>query len=298
MSGAHLLRVLTVICLIARVASARAEVSAGLPFEPQELAEALSARVPGVTPQDLTLTAVDGRVLVGLGAQVRLVDLGNAEHAEAARVLALVVADMAREPPAVPHASLVPPQTTPVAAPSVTQVTAPQAPPPSSPPPRPDRVRLGLDLAGQRGLAPDESWSFDVGAGVSGTVWRRLLLAARVGYTGSAPVESSATGTRVRLNAFTLRPALGVRLRLLELSAGPTLMPLWMEGGEGHRDLLAGGHVQLGLWVPVVRSVRLLARVCFDLFANRTRFYAGSDAVLTTPRAMAGLALGFGWGFT
>lgn len=286
MSGATLLRVLTLVCTLLQVAPVRAELPAGLPFDAQELADALSARVPGVMPHDLTLASTAGGVLVSLGARARVVDLGKAQQAEAARVVALVVADMLAEPlPPLPPA--------PASAPAVSATPGAVGMPAAST----DRARFGLDLAGQRGMAPEESWSFDVGMGASATVWRRLLLAGRIGYTGSAPVESSATGTRVRFNALTLRPALGLRLRLLELSGGPTLMPFWMQGGEGHRDLLAGGHVQLAVWVPVTRSVRLLARLCCDLFANRTRLYAGSDAVLTTPRAMAGLALGLGWGF-
>lgn len=292
MSGISSLRILAIICLISAAGVVRAEAPPALPFREHELADALAARLPGIAPRDLTLAIVDGRVLVTLGAHVRLVDLGDAKDVEAARVLALVIADLAREPLPQP-----PTETEPVP-PALAALPARPRPADAQAPSKPDRARLGLDVTGQRGLAREESWSFDVGIAASTAVWRNLLVAARVGYTGSPAVESSATGTRVRFSALSLRPALGVRLQLFELSAGPSLLPFWLAGGEGRREVLAGAHVQLALWAPLLRSVRLLARLCFDLFANRTRMYAGSDQVLTTPRVMAGLALGVGWGFT
>lgn len=280
---------LSLVCWLCWCAPLRAEVPHGVPFDESELAAALGARVPELDRSEVLLAWLDGRLLVTLRTRVRVVELGTAQHAEAARVVALVLADLAREepPPAAPRPEVLP---APVALPIGRSSAAA--------PTLPDRARFGVDVTGQRGLVAEEPWSLDAGLSVSGLLLRRLVLSVRAGYMTVPSIRSRATSTVVRLDALSLRPAVGVRFKLLELMTGPSLIPYWVHGGAGHNALLAGGSVQLTLWLPVVRSLRIAARVCFDVFGNRARIYAGGDRVLTTPRSMLGLSLGFAWGWS
>ena len=131
-----------------------------------------------------------------------------------------------------------------------------------------------------------------------GLIRREARFGARVGYWTSPAVHSQATGTEVRFDALSVRPSVAVRFAMLELGAGPVLAPFWVRGGEGHRDMLAGASVQLALWLAVVGALRLTARAQLDVLGNRTRLYAGDDPVVTTPRFMLGLSLGFAWGWS
>lgn len=266
------------------------ELPAGLPFDASELSEALSARISGLAPDQLRLDWLDGRVLVTLGTRARLVDLGAAQHTEAARVVALVVADLAREEPLAPPLAAPTPVIVPTEAPTARPASVPLAP-------ASDRTRLGIEVTGQRGLAGEEPWSVDAGVAASVAGRGRIVVSGRIGYM-IVPTTRSPTGTSVRLDGLSLRAGVGARFELLELVLGPSVIPYWVQGAEGHHAVLAGVGTQLTLWLPVVRSLRVAARLCLDVLGSRVRVYAGSDRVLTTPRAMLGLTLGFAWGWS
>jgi hypothetical protein len=159
-----------------------------------------------------------------------------------------------------------------------------------------DHVGVEADFAGQRGLAGEESFSFDLGLGASFRLRERLILAARAGYWKVPTVRSATTGTAVRFDALSLRPAIGVRLAPLELLAGAVIAPFWTRGGDGHQDQLYGVSAQCSYWLRLASSLRFVARLTCDAFMNRFRLYGSGDRVLTTPRVMLGLALGLAWG--
>jgi hypothetical protein len=273
--GVILLRLaLLLVCLLGCISASRADGRSSLPFSEHELEQALSARLAAPLRARLTITTVDHRLLIRLGAALRMVELGGSQGAEAARIVAVIAASMASETP-----TLSPP--------------ASQAPEPSE---TRDSVRVEVDFAAQRGLAREESFSFDLGLGASVRLRERLILAARAGYWKVPSVHSTATGTVVRFDALSLRPAIGVRFAPIELLAGAVVAPFWVSGGAGHGDQLYGVSAQCSLWLRVVSSLRIVARLTCDAFVNRSRLFGGADRVLTTPRVMLGLALGFAWG--
>jgi hypothetical protein len=276
---------LAAFCVLSFVLVAAAQPGPPLPFDEQELGAALAARVPALQRSDLHLEATDGMLVVRWRERVRIVELGEARGSAAARVVALVVADMTLQ------------ETLP--GPREADVPAPAAAATAATPVSPtDRVRLSVDGALQRGAAGEESWSFDLGVAATAALRRRLVLSARLGYWTAPTVRSQATGTRVQFDALSLRPTIGGRFGLLELSGGPVLAPYWVRGGEGHRDLLAGAGLQLSLWLAVIDALRITTRVQLDVLGNRARLYAGDDLVVATPRFMFGLALGFAWGWS
>jgi hypothetical protein len=267
---------------------AAAQPPATLPFDEQELGDALAARLPTLPRSELHIEAVDGVLVVRWHEHVRVVELGEARGSQAARVVAVVVADMTQRDavPSVPEVGASAPT-----APALTGIRSP----PISPS---DRARVSADGALQIGASAEDSWSFDVGLGATALRRRRLVLGGRVGYWKAPTVRSRATGTPVYFDALTLRPTIGVRLGLLELSGGPVLAPFWVRGGNGHRDILAGANVQLSLWFAVLASLRITTRAQLDMLGNRTLLYSGDDLVVATPRFMFGLALGLAWGWS
>jgi hypothetical protein len=103
----------------------------------------------------------------------------------------------------------------------------------------------------------------------------RWLLAFDAGLTAPATEMLTVTTATLRANA-------GVRLGWVDLRAGITLMPIQVDGGVGDLSVLAGVGASARVRIPVTRSVRAVAAVGIDAFANPTRYQIDGVDVMTT----------------
>jgi hypothetical protein len=289
--------VVVIACLLLIAPALRAQGPQDAPFEPRELAQALSARAPAWVAEVLQVYAQGDVVVVNLRGLSRRVELGGARGAEAARVVALVVADLSEQGGAMPRDPRAAVPSPPPVERESELIPALRSPASSVRPRGPDKLRLSLDLATQRGAAASDFWGFDVGIGLNGVLRERWLLGARVGYWVSIAQYMPQIEQTTRLHALTLRALGGLRLGAVELALGPVLAPLWIQHQDMH-FLLPGGFLQVGLSLPASASLSMFARAQLDVFAARARFFEWNTLVFTTPRLMFGLALGFAWGWT
>lgn len=226
------------------------------PFDARELASAMRVRLPveGVPVRVRVSAAADG-VRIEARGSVRDVKLGELGGPAAARLVALAANDLLLDDLAIatePHA------TTRSPGPTVAVFGAAAAW---------DGTLAGLavDIAVPRGS--------------------RTLVAVDAG--GSKLLDGP-----LALSAAVVRGSVGVRLGILELRAGATLAPLFLDDGRD-RTVLLGGGASARLRIPITPGARLVLAGGVDAFATRTTYIVDGMTVLATPRAAPWFAAGF-----
>ncbi|MEY4514230.1 MAG: hypothetical protein RLZZ450_6352 [Pseudomonadota bacterium] len=257
----------------------QAQAENALPFEEAELGRALAARAPQLTYGQLRLEPLEGRLLISVGPRSRVVDLAGLEGSDAARVVAVLAADLAAQ----------------AANPEPWQVDRNLG---RSTGAALDRYRVGIDAAAIHGAQSSEGWSFASGLAAAIKLPRRFMLGARSEYWTMPTVHSRTTGTELHFQSLALRTELGLGFAPLLVSIGGVCAPYWVRGGQGHRDVLGGVGVSAAVWLPVRRGLRLGVRVQVDTFLNRTRLLSADETAFVTPRVALGLSLGMAWGWS
>lgn len=185
-------------------------VADGAPFTAAELTAALRVRLPADgAAVDVRVIASDGaRVTVAVGDTTRDIELGGRTGAEAARLVALAIVDLAFDDLAMPPA-------------------APRAAP----------IGIELDVVGSA-----TAWS-DVLAGGAGGI-----TVARDGWLGSLEVAAvtRVVGTLHATNV-PVRACAGVRSGPVEVRAGAVIAPVWVSDGVGDQVTLVGGTASVKL---------------------------------------------------
>ena len=265
-----------------------AQEGGALPFGEQELTEALSARAPHIDSSNVSVQAAGDLFLVTLGAKSRVLDLAGANGLDAARVVALVAADLAlaEEPSVV------------VAEPAPTQQA--EDPRVAVPPPErvalPDSFRLGAQGSVLHGLQRNDTWGFMLGL-TGDFVARRVLTTLTASYWTMPTAVSRWTLSEIQFDALSLRAGVGVQFSQASLALGPAYARYWVRGGSGHTGNLFGLSLQGSMWLPAARHIRVGIRGYIDGYMRRALFYAGgSDVVLATPGIALGIALAVAWG--
>lgn len=202
-------RLLGLIATVALAGQAHAEravrvVADGAPFTADELAAALRVRLPADgAAVDVRVIASDGaRVTIAIGDTTRDVELGGRTGAEAARLVALAIVDLALDDLAMP--------------PPIEARGAPVA------------VHLAV-------LGSATAWS-DVLAGAAGE-----LAVGRDSWLGSLEV-AAATRVVGNLHAanVVVRAQAGVRSGPFVIRAGGVIAPVWVSAGDGDQVTLVG----------------------------------------------------------
>jgi hypothetical protein len=282
-----------------------------LPFSESELQQALLARLPAPTSEaapggeaGLQRAEVEpagaGAVTVHVGEQSRVVVVGDRSGAGAARVVALVIAELlgaVAETDATGGAA--------AAAPTVvaTGVAASGAPPATldaeAPPPKPGWTpRLCVTAGAVKGTNGDELWAATVNIDLV-MPWGpgRLLFAPSAGLT-VIPTHNSDTIDQVSYLGVAGRALVGPRLGLLDVLGGPVLSGYRIGGVLPHAGVLFGGEAMARLAIPLWDQLRLVADARVDAFANRVQVIFAGGQTFATPRVGLGAGVGLAWDWT
>ena len=269
-----------------------------LPFSDAELQQALLARLlsapsePG-PPRTQVEPVGPGVVSVRVGDRTRTVTVGDRTGTAAARVVALVIADL-----------LSAPEATPPVAPSLRQpveaVTVATPPTPELQPVVPEaRRRWRLVVAGgaSKGTSATEL--------VAGTLNGDLVIAPRNGGFKLAPsLGLTAMPTRnpgalneVSFLGLTARMLAGFSQGPVDVLAGPIGSVYAIGGATAHRGFLFGGELMARVAAPLSRRMRLAVDARADLWGNRVRVHwaDGAGGSSATPRVGLGVDVGLAW---
>jgi hypothetical protein len=275
----------------------RLEIAGDLPFSAEELAQAVSARLPlAAATGDATPVAVgparsDG-VAVRVGNKRGVVPIGDRAGAAAARVVALAIADLAADevipsPPAPGPAPAPPPAAGPAAE---------LAPPPSPRAPAVPMVpQLSSTFEASRGLGAAEPLSFAVLADLV-AAQGRLLAGGGLGYW-QTPTQRAGRPDEASFAAVVARLWIGERLGgHVQALAGPFVAPYRLGGPFARSGLLGGGGAMLRVTAPLGPRFLIVGVLRVDGFIDRFAVSVGdASPSLATPRVAVALGLGLGW---
>jgi hypothetical protein len=279
-----------------------------LPLSEADLRRALLARLPpppgdsgqaGLPHVEVEPAGV-GAVTVRVGPRSRVVEVGDRSGAEAARVVALVVAELVGADAETGDASDTP------AAPSVTVVGAPPlAPsatvvdivvPPRAATPRTHRLCLTAGLA--RGTGDDEPVTRTLDLDLAMALGDgRLRFAPSLGLT-LMPTRHAETTDQVSFTGGVARALGGASFGHVDLLAGPVVSPYGIGGAASHSGVLFGGEAVVRLTIPLRSRLRLVGAVRADAFADRVRVLFADGGTYATPRLQIGVAVGVAWDWT
>lgn len=269
-----------------------------LPFSDAELQQALLARLlpassePG-PPAARVEPAGPGVVTVRVGSRTRAVAVGDRTGSAAARVVALVIAELLtaggpEEAPAVVTPARQPVETSAGAteAAGELQLVLPEAR---------RRWRLVVTGGATRGTGADE-WA-------AGTLNADLVIAPRAGRLKLAPslgLTMMPTRNPGELNEVSFR---GLTARLLggfgrgpvDVLAGPIASAYAIGGATAHSGFLFGGEILARVAAPLSRRVRLAVDARVDGWANRVRVHWADGGSYATPRVGFGIGVGLAW---
>jgi hypothetical protein len=283
-----------------------------LPFSDAELQQALLARLPAAAAEtELPPAAVEpadvGAVAVHVGRRSRVIVVGERTGAAAARVVALVIAELLSAN-AQPDDARTPAAGTPAAeAPSVvpTGVVATGAPSASiaagasTPAPEPDWTpRLCVTAGAAKGTSADEPWAGTLDADLVMAIGSgRLRLAPSAGLTVMPP-RNGGTVDEVSFVGVSVRALVGASFGPVDVLGGPVVSPYSIGGAVSHLGVLVGGEAMTRLTVALWDQVRFVADVRVDAFADRARVHFIGGQLYATPRVGIAAGVGLAWDWT
>ena len=246
-----------------------------LPFSHDQLAAALSARVKLATVANARrieahITGDASEVRIAVGGRTRAVALAGASGADAARLVAFSILDVAGD-------QLDPPRGTADAPPAIREVS------PATPSPGGEPWTCAL-------------WAI-AGTHDAGALEVAVPVAGRVRIVGSAGVALATTdramGREAEIRSFPARLEVATRLGALELRAGAVATVERAAAARSSLDVLAGAGGGVVYRIPLTGGFALLAGGGGDVFANRLEYRVGGVPVATTGRLAwwAGAAL-------
>lgn len=270
-----------------------------LPFTNAELEQALLARL--LTPPDetgaLRPTRVEpagpGAVRVQVGARSRVVALGGRTGAAAARVVALVIAELVSAAPDASAASAPVPAVSPPLAPPPRAAEA--AVPSATPRGRAAVPRVCLTGGVAKGVGDQELLAGTLDADLVMPIGRsRLRIAPSVGLV-ITPTRNPGTFDEVSFVGAALRLLGGAAIGPVDLLAGPLLSPYSIGGATPHDGLLFGGEAMARVAAPLAARLWLVAATRADGYANRVRVHWADGRAYATPRLSIAIDVGLAW---
>jgi hypothetical protein len=276
-------------------------VEPGLPFSSGELAQALLARLspadePGPPRLKVEPAGADA-VTIQVGDRKRLVQIGERTGPAAARVVALVIAELLSD-----EAEAAADDRAAAPAPAVTVarsqdergapvLTSPPSVPsgPSSPP------RLCVTGGATKGLGTEELLAGTIDAEVVlpyGPAWARVAPSAGLVLM---PTRNGGTFDEVGFRSAVGRLLAGGGFGPLELLGGPFAAAYSITGATAHAGVLFGGEALARFTLPLSRRLSLVAALRVDVYANRVRVRWVDGGGYATPRVGAALGVGLAW---
>lgn len=248
---------LTLACMATTARAERAvhvEVAPGVAVTADEVATALRLRIADVgAALSVRVRPSGDGVIAQVDERVRAVALGGRTGVDAARLIALALADLAQV--------------------AVEEEAAPLEAGAVVAPARRTRTSLELAVVGSAAAwsAPMAAVAIDVAA-----VRGRWLGAAELG-------AGKLVAGNLHLGGGTVRLGAGVRVGNLDVRAGLVLLPVWVSNGAGDQTVLVGGGASARLRIPVAPDLRLVVAAGIDAFATRTEYTVGAMTTLSTP---------------
>ena len=273
-----------------------------LPFSDSQLQQALLARLlpspdePGLAAASVA-AAGPGVVSVKAGGQSRVVVLGERTGPAAARVVALVIAELmtARSAGAGP---------TPISSPALraepsaetAAVARAELPPAGGPGGR--AWRLAVVGGASKGLGAEElpAATLDTGLVIPhrDSRWR---LSPSVGLS-FMPTRNAGTLNEVSFVSAVARLLGGGAWGPIDLLAGPFVSAYAIGGATTHDGVLFGGEALGRVAAPLSRTLRLAVEARLDGYANRVRVRWFGEGGYATPRVGVGIGIGVTWDWT
>jgi hypothetical protein len=272
---------------------------AAAPFSSADLTQALLARLipaeAGSAPGVRISPAADGAVTVEVGERSRLVALGGRSGPAAARVVALVIAELMTDASGDPEANAVAETTTAreAAAPPPATLRASASPPEPAAPERARRLCVTAGIAKELGAEwlPVATLDADVVVplGDGG-----LLLAPSAGLV-LMPVRHSGTLDELSYVGGVARLLAGFRFGLLDVAVGPFVAPYSIGGATAHAGVLFGAEALARLALPLSPRARLIVATRLHAYGNRVRVWWLDGQSYTTPARELTVGAGLAW---
>jgi hypothetical protein len=246
--------------------------SGPLPFSRAELAGALRARQPllGVLSSVEVRAEDSGRTVVRVGGAERDVDWSGRTGEEAARLVAVLVLDLAR---------------------ADTPMTAPSQPSSASAGGTGRAVRLGVTLKSpfdQEGVVARLEPTLDLAVDVT---WGVAAFVA----AGYRRVSAATDAGALEMDQVPLRAGLAYGRRWLELRLCAVARPYAVAGAGAHRGTIWGGGVSAAMRWPVTRRLAMVLAAGLDVSRSRMLFSIDQQPVLSTAWAAPWLGAGLAW---
>jgi hypothetical protein len=272
---------------------------AAVPFSSADLVNALLARLTpegeAGPPRVQVAPADAGAVDVQVGDRSRRVALGERNGPAAARVVALVIAELMSSGPGAESdeekddAAAVP--VSPVV--TVSAPPAPVAANPSRPPPR-----LYVTSGVAKGVGSEEllagTVDADLAISVESSRWR---LAPSVGLVYS-PTRNAGTWGEVSYASAAARVLAGRSFGVVDLFGGPFVAGYSIGGATQHAGVLFGAEALARVAIPLSQRTRLIFATRAHAYGNRVRVLFADGGAYSTPRLELTIGVGLAWDWT
>ncbi len=279
-----------------------------LPFSDAELQQALLARLLGQAGEPALLRidvkpAGAGAVAVRVGARSRIVALNERTGAGAARVVALVIAEILNSGVETPPAGETPTTAdakraiqAPSRTASGTVVPHPTLAATGEPTAAPEwKSRLCLTSGAAKGTGDEELLAGTLDVDLTMAFGHgRLRLAPSAGLT-IMPTRNAGTLDQVSFLAVSGRLLGGATFGPLDFLGGPVVSRYSIGGATPHGGLLVGAEGVARLAAPLSDRFRLVAAARVDGFADRVRVFWVDGRAYATPRVELGVGVGLAW---
>jgi hypothetical protein len=301
------------VCVLASSASAAPAVRVGLsgeaPFSAAELDAAVRARVPVATEgkvadvtvldigKDATLVIVTSSgphsVRVRAGEKSQVVDVGDRTGTSAARIVALVIADLSAEEMTLPTAALPP-------TPSRPRISKPAPAPITATGPAvgsyhsQSSLRIAATAGASKGASADEPLCFRSDVDVSRPLVGRLLTGGSLGLV-LIPRRNRGRPDDLSYTAAMVNVWAGLRIRTLELGMGPFVSPYALGGDVENYGVLAGASGLVRLVTPLSTRFRLVVAARANAYLNRIHVTWPGMGGFATPRYELAFSAGVAW---
>jgi hypothetical protein len=272
-----------------------------LPFSADELDRALTARLlspeeTGALPATRIERASPGTLTVHVGSLSRIVVIGDRTGPSAARVVALVIAELlsAGTQTTVATPAAIPPSAAVAAPPPVTAaplyVIAAAPPPPGLG----STWRLCVTAGATKGTGNEELLAGTVDIDLVVSLGRRLRLAPSAGLT-ITPTRDVGTFDEVSFVGAEARALGGAGVGPVDVLAGPVVSRYSIGGATPHAGVLFGVEAMARLAAPLSNRLRLVVATRLDAFADRARVHWVDGGTYATPRVGIGVGVGLAW---
>jgi hypothetical protein len=268
---------------------------AAVPFSSADLVNALLARLTpegeAGPPRVQVAPADAGAVDVQVGDRSRRVTLGERNGPAAARVVALVIAELMSSDPEVESEDAA------AAAPvsPVVTVSAPSAPPadPGGPPPR---LYVTSGLA--KGVGSEELLAGTIDADLAMPIGRSGLRLAPSAGLVYMPTRNAGTWGEVSFASAAARLLAGGSWGVVDVFGGPFVAGYSVQGATDHAGILFGAEALARIAVPLSRRTRLVFATRVHAYGNRVRVLFADGGAYSTPRLELTIGVGLAWDWT